>query len=102
MGEVIKLVANDGQQFILEVIYAELSEFIKHTLATENQESINREITFEDISGPVLEKVIQYLHYKYKYQSLITQGMKKEQLPEFQIEPKLGLDVLAASIFLHC
>ena len=81
MGEVIKLVANDGQEFILETIYAELSEFIKFSLATENLESNSKVINFEEITGPVLEKVIQYLHYKYKYQSLITQGMKKEHLP---------------------
>ena len=58
MGEVIKLIANDGQEFILEVIYAELSEFIKYTLATESVESNNRVINFEEITGPVLEKVI--------------------------------------------
>ena len=45
MGEVIKLIANDGQEFILEVIYAELSEFIKYTLATESVESNKSDVS---------------------------------------------------------
>jgi transcription elongation factor B subunit 1 len=81
MGEVIKLVANDGAEFIIEVVYAEISEFIKHALMTDTSESHSKTISFPEISGPVLEKVIEYLHYKFKYQNLINQGMSKDQVP---------------------
>ena len=46
-------------------------------------------------STSVLERVIQYLHYKDKYQSL-------KVIPDFKMEPEEILDVLVASNFLDC
>jgi hypothetical protein len=57
----------------------------------------SRDIDFPDITSAVLEKVIEYWHYKVKYQS--SQGAK---LPEFHIPPELALQVLIASDYLEC
>lgn len=58
---------------------------------------------FEEISSPILEKVIQYFHYKYKYQQLLDNNyILKDELPEFQLEPELALDVIIAADALKC
>lgn len=51
-------------------------------------------ITFPEISSRILEKVIQYLHYKMKYTNNHTAP------PEFKIEPEIALELLMAASFL--
>lgn len=64
---------------------------------------MNKTFTFPDINGEVLEKVAQYLHFKFKYQQLLNQEViTKAQLPEFEIDPSMALDVLIAADFLQC
>jgi len=60
------------------------------------RESENNVVRFPDISGPVLEKVIQYLYYLDKNKQL------SGRLPEFHIEPEIALELLMASNFLNC
>jgi transcription elongation factor B subunit 1 len=56
----------------------------------------SRDIDFPDITSAVLEKVIEYWHYKVKYQGSAA------KLPEFHIPPELALQVLIASDYLEC
>jgi transcription elongation factor B subunit 1 len=60
------------------------------------RESENNVVRFPDISGPVLEKVIQYLYY------LDKNKRSSGRLPEFHIEPEIALELLMASNFLNC
>jgi transcription elongation factor B subunit 1 len=60
------------------------------------RESENNIVRFPDISGSVLEKIIQYLYYKAKHKR--TSG----KLPEFEIEPEIALELMIASNFLNC
>ena len=53
------------------------------------------EINFPDISGVVLEKVCQYFHYKLKFTN-----SQQPQIPDFQIEPEVALELLMASNYL--
>jgi transcription elongation factor B subunit 1 len=53
-------------------------------------------VELPDISTAVLEKVIEYWHYKVKHQ-----GATKT-LPEFHIPPELALQVLIAADYLEC
>ena len=53
-------------------------------------------ITFPDIEGLVLEKVIEYLYYKQKY------SKSKGQIPEYPIDPSVALELLVASNYLNC
>ena len=46
------------------------------------------EINFREISTPILEKVIQYFHYKLKYTNSTT------EIPEFPIEPEIALELV--------
>ena len=49
------------------------------------------EITFQEISTPILEKVIQYFYYKLMYSPNTT-----SEVPEFIIEPEIALELLMA------
>jgi len=55
------------------------------------------EMSFPEISAPILEKVIQYFYYKKRYANSST-----STVPEFQIEPEYALELLMASNYLDC
>jgi len=59
-------------------------------------ESKEKEIPLSEISTIVLEKVILYLHYKFKHQG------STKSIPEFQVPPELALQMLIASDYLEC
>lgn len=52
------------------------------------------EISFREISTPILEKVIQYFYYKVRYTNSTA------EIPEFPIEPEIALELLMAANFL--
>ncbi|GMF12091.1 unnamed protein product [Phytophthora lilii] len=54
------------------------------------------EITFTDISAPILEKVSQYMYYKTQYSDSTS------RLPEFVIEPEIAMELLMAANYLDC
>ena len=54
------------------------------------------EITFPDISAPILEKVSQYMYYKTQYSDSTS------RLPEFAIEPEIAMELLMAANYLDC
>lgn len=54
------------------------------------------EVRFPEIPGLILEKVIQYLYYKVRYTNSV------QRVPEFSIEPEIGLELLMASNYLDC
>lgn len=54
------------------------------------------EIEFPEIPSLILEKVIQYLHYKVKYAN------SRVPIPEFPIAPEIALELLMASNYLDC
>ena len=54
------------------------------------------EIELPEISTVVLEKVLQYFHYKVKHHG------SKTPIPEFSVPPELALQVLIAADYLEC
>lgn len=68
---------------------------IKAMLSRQFAES-RGEIHFPEIPGLVLEKLIQYLHYKVRYTN------SSARIPEFQIEPEIALELLIAAGYLDC
>jgi transcription elongation factor B subunit 1 len=53
-------------------------------------------VRFPDIQGMVLEKVVKYLHYKFKH------AKSTGKIPEFEIEPEVALELLVAANYLNC
>ena len=54
------------------------------------------EVSLSGISTAILEKVIQYFHYKLKYSN------SKVPPPEFDIKPEYANELLIAANYLDC
>mmetsp|Transcript_8201 Transcript_8201/g.23351 ORF Transcript_8201/g.23351 Transcript_8201/m.23351 type:complete len:105 (-) Transcript_8201:87-401(-) len=94
-GGMVKLVSKEGHEFYVDRKCAMLSGTIRAMLSGQFVES-GGEITFKELSTPILEKVIQYLHYKVRYTNSDT------VIPEFKIEPEMVMELLMAANFLDC
>lgn len=93
----IKLISSEGHEFFLERRIALAgSKTMKTMLESEFREADEGVIRFPDISTHILEKVLQYMHYKVRYSDSNT------RIPEFTIEPEIALELLVASSFLDC
>ncbi|OMJ93793.1 hypothetical protein SteCoe_3114 [Stentor coeruleus] len=102
LDDIVKITVAEGQVFYLEKRYADMSHNIKAGLGCNSIESITKEFTFPDIRPDVMEKVIQYLHFKFKYQQLLDRKIiKVSQVPKFELEPEMALDVLIAASYLQ-
>lgn len=94
--DMVKLISAEGHEFFVDRKAAMVSGTIKSMLSgpgafTEQQLG---EITFREISTPILEKVNQYFYYKLKYTN------NTSEIPEFSIEPEIALELLMAANFL--
>ncbi|KAJ3331314.1 hypothetical protein HDU76_003496 [Blyttiomyces sp. JEL0837] len=96
--ESVKLISSDGFEFIIDRKCAMASGTIKNMLSSPGQftESVQNEVTFRDIKAIILEKVCKYLYYKVKYTNTT------QEIPEFNIEVDLALELLMAADFLDC
>lgn len=95
----VKLISKEGHEFMVERACCMASGTIRTMLSgpgiwRENTGNKMPSIQFEAISTTVLEKTIQYFHYKKKYDHT------PPPLPHFPIEPKHTVEVLLAAHFL--
>ncbi|KAJ1963721.1 elongin C [Dipsacomyces acuminosporus] len=91
----------DGYSFILDKVIAEQSSTIKNMLDMSTggfTEALTNEITFPEIKGQILEKVCQYLFYKYRY---ADEG-SSERVPDFDFDVEMSLELLMAADYLDC
>ena len=95
--EFIILISNDGQEFYLDRKIANLSDTLNSLIRISPVEKRYRRTTLNEIKGDVLEVIVQYLHYKSRY---MNTDFEHNPPPQFNIEPKLALDVLKAGIAL--
>ena len=91
----IKLISAEGHEFLIDRKCASSSGTIKAMLSGSFSES-SGEISFKEISTPILEKVIQYFYYKIRYSN------SQVRIPEFDIHPEIALELLMAANFLDC
>ena len=54
------------------------------------------EVRFPEIPGVIMEKVIQYMHYKVRYAN------STQRIPNFVIEPEISMELLMAASYLDC
>eukprot|EP00816_Leptocylindrus_hargravesii_P008344 CAMPEP_0196811740 /NCGR_PEP_ID=MMETSP1362-20130617/20033_1 /TAXON_ID=163516 /ORGANISM="Leptocylindrus danicus, Strain CCMP1856" /LENGTH=102 /DNA_ID=CAMNT_0042187119 /DNA_START=43 /DNA_END=351 /DNA_ORIENTATION=+ len=92
----VKLVSASGHEIFLLRSIAMSSVTIKAMLEGPFAESQESKITFPDINTQILEKVVEYLHYKVKYTDSTT------RIPDFVIEPEIALELLVAANYLDC
>eukprot|EP00919_Chromeraceae_sp_WS-2016_P015698 GHVR01037165.1.p1 GENE.GHVR01037165.1~~GHVR01037165.1.p1 ORF type:complete len:125 (+),score=13.93 GHVR01037165.1:27-401(+) len=93
--EFLKLTSGDAHEFFCDKEIAMQCEVIKTMHAEELEEGRNGSVTFPQIDGRLLEKVIEYLYWKFKYTDC-----QKQPIPEFDIDDDIVLDLLRLAEFL--
>ena len=89
------LTSNDNLEFFLQTQIANQSAYLGKELGKLQGFQGVRTIKLEEIKGDILEIVIQYLHYKWRYKSTAL-----DKVPLFQIKAELSYEVLKAAILL--
>jgi transcription elongation factor B subunit 1 len=97
----VKLVSATGTEVYCERSVAVSASATMAAMLTSESSMRMREaeenvVRLPDISGPILEKVVQYMHYKTEHADSVG------RLPEFAIEPEIALELLVAANYLNC
>lgn len=90
----VKLISSDGFQFIISKECASISGTLKNMISDTFEEGMTNTIKLHDIDGLVLEKIVEYLYYNYKYKDCVD-------VPEFIVPTEMALELLVAADFLH-
>ncbi|CAJ2511314.1 Uu.00g069390.m01.CDS01 [Anthostomella pinea] len=95
LSKYITLVSKDGFEFVVLRQAAFISPAIKSMLdpRSQFQEAKTSRCIFGEISGEVLEKVVEYFHYWYK-------NKEREDVPDMDIPVELCLELLMAADYL--
>ncbi|EXK48687.1 transcription elongation factor B, polypeptide 1 [Fusarium oxysporum f. sp. melonis 26406] len=91
----ITLVSGDGFEFVVLRDAALVSPIIKGMLDVRSQfaEAKEARCVFQEMSAMVLDKVVEYFHYWYRYRN-------SEDVPDMEIPVELCLELLAAADYL--
>ncbi|KAL7902615.1 BTB/POZ protein [Trichoderma sp. SZMC 28014] len=91
----VTLVSGDGFEFVVLREAAKISPIIKGMLDPRSQfaEAKDARCVFQEMSGLVLDKVVEYFHYWYRYKD-------SEDVPDMDIPVELCLELLAAADYL--
>ncbi|KAJ6439667.1 methyltransferase domain-containing protein [Purpureocillium lavendulum] len=91
----VTLVSADGFEFVVLREATLVSPILKGMLDPRSQfaEAKDARCVFQEISGMVLDKVVEYFHYWYKYRD-------SEEVPDLDIPVELCLELLAAADYL--
>lgn len=89
----ITLVSSDNHKFILMKDVALISSVLRNM--EEFEEGQTGKINL-DMDGEILDVVVNYLHYHYKYKDQEELG----EIPEFKIPTQLALELLVKADYL--
>ncbi|KAM0196802.1 hypothetical protein ACHAPI_005683 [Fusarium lateritium] len=91
----VTLVSGDGFEFVVLRDAALVSPIIKGMLDLRSQfaEAKEARCVFQEMSAMVLDKVVEYFHYWYRYRN-------SEDVPDMEIPVELCLELLAAADYL--
>ena len=94
--DMVTLVSSDGRRFHLQRKVAYMSSLLKGVFEPGQnfKESVENEIQFPNIRGEVLDKVVDYLHYSFKYSNNIRNA------PKFEVKDDILLETLVAADYL--
>ncbi|KAG5995548.1 hypothetical protein E4U13_005390 [Claviceps humidiphila] len=94
-SKTVTLVSADGFEFEVLREAALVSPVIKYMLDARSQfsEAKDARCVFQEMSGMVLDKVVEYFHYWYRYRN-------SDDVPDMDIPVELCLELLAASDYL--
>ncbi|KAK6456210.1 BTB/POZ protein [Scheffersomyces xylosifermentans] len=89
----ITLVSSDNHKFVVLKDVASISSVLRNTQGFE--EGKTGKISL-DMDGDILECIVEYLYYHYKYREQAESGT----IPEFHIPTHLALELLVKADFL--
>lgn len=90
----ITLVSSDNFKFIVLKEVASISSFIRNSQGFEEGRTGKIRL---DMYGDILECIVEYLYYHYKYKDLVAEG---RDIPEFDIPTHLALELLVQADYL--
>lgn len=96
--DMVKLISAEGFEFVIDRDAAMVSNTLKNMLNSTGgfQETESSEVSFPEISTPILEKLCQYFYYRLHY----SKPENQKSIPEFKIEPEIALELLMAANYL--
>ncbi|CAK7895316.1 elongin-C [[Candida] anglica] len=92
-SDYVTLVSADNHRFVVLKEVASISSVLRNTQGFE--EGKTGRITL-DMDGDILECIVDYLYYHYKYKDAAASG----NIPEFNIPTHLALELLVKADFL--
>lgn len=92
-SEFVTLVSTDNHKYVILKEVAQVSSVLKNTQGFE--ESKTGKINL-DMDGDILECIVEYLYYHYKYREQAETG----NIPEFNIPTHLALELLVKADYL--
>ena len=93
----ITLLSNDGYTFIVDKKTAMISQTIRNMLygGGNYEEANSKTIRLNNIRAPILERIIEYWHYRSQYSDHV------DLLPKFEIDPAMAIELLNYSDYLQ-
>jgi transcription elongation factor B subunit 1 len=93
----VTLIAKDGEQFHISRDAALVSGLLRALFSgdVEFAETESRQIDFPNIRGPVLKRVVEYMHHNLVWRNLL------DCAPRFPIEDEILVEVLVAADYLN-
>ena len=93
----ITLLSNDGYKFIVDKKTAMISQTIRNMLygGGNYEEATSKTLRLNNIRAPILERIIEYWHYRSQYSDHV------DQLPKFEIDPAMAIELLNCSEYLQ-
>ncbi|GMG18871.1 unnamed protein product [Ambrosiozyma monospora] len=93
-NQIVTLISKDGFQFQLPKEVALVSGTLKSMLSTSFKESATNRIILHDMEAVLIEKVVEYCFYNWKYEGQVD-------VPDFDVPTEMALELLVVSDFLE-
>lgn len=94
MSQYVTLMSTDGHRFVILKDVALISPVLR---SSEEFEEGQTGVINLDMDGEILDVVVDYLYYYYKYKELADSDV----VPEFKIPTHLALELLVKADFLN-
>ncbi|RCK60846.1 Elongin-C [Candida viswanathii] len=92
--EYITLVSSDNFKYVILKEVASISSVLRNSQGFEEGRTGKIRL---DMDGDILECIVEYLYYHYKYKDVVAEG---RDIPEFNIPTHLALELLVKADYL--
>ena len=92
--EFVTLLSSDNFKFVISKDVASISSVLRNSQGFEEGKTGKIKL---DMDGDILECIVEYLYYHYKYKDSVTEG---KDTPEFNIPTHLALELLVKADYL--